>query len=235
MHRLLKLAFLFLFCIFFSFAASFPGKKNSGTSNVSYEVKDFSYLLNITDFDDELLNMHFKLYEGYVKNANYLLEELQSLASSGKATSYIFGALKRRLGWEFDGMRLHELYFGNMGKKSTLNVDTPLYQAIVKDFGSFKSWKDDFMATGEIRGIGWVILYFDPKNGRLINTWINEHDVGHLATGDIILVMDVWEHAYLIQFGLNRKKYIDTFFNSIDWNVANQRYVQYRNLQNIPQ
>jgi len=235
MSKLLKILFSFVFCIFFSYAASNPGQRSSNMSNSRYEAKDFSYLLNITEFDDELLNMHFKLYEGYVKNTNYLLEELKSLANSKKATSYIFGALKRRLGWEFDGMRLHELYFGNMGKTSSLKSDTPLYQAIAKDFGSYNQWKEDFMATGQIRGIGWVILYLDPKNGKLVNTWINEHDVGHLATGDIILVMDVWEHAYLIQFGLNRKKYIETFFNSIDWSVANKRYIQYQNFENALQ
>jgi len=196
----------------------------------SYIAKDFSYLLGLTKLDDSLLKMHFKLYHGYVNNTNYLIQEISKLANSGKALTYEFGALKRRLGWEFDGMRLHELYFSNMGGKTTLSKGAPLYKSIVKYFGSYENWENDFKATGKIRGIGWVVLYFDPAQSRLINVWINEHDLGHLATGDIILVMDVWEHAYLTQFGLDRGAYINTFFDSINWDVANRRYIQYRNI-----
>jgi superoxide dismutase, Fe-Mn family len=209
-------------------------EKNQNTYQKNYVAKDFSYLLGLTKFDDSLLKMHFKLYLGYVNNANYLLNELERLSENKKALTYEFGALKRRLGWEFDGMRLHELYFSNMGRKTTLDQNTPLYQSIKKYFGSYDQWVYDFKSTGKIRGIGWVVLYFDPAQGRLINVWVNEHDVGHLATGDIILVMDVWEHAYITQFGLDRGEYIDTFFNSIDWDVANKRYIQYRGLGQLP-
>lgn len=187
----------------------------------NYVVQDFSHLLGMPGFSDQLLQMHFKLYEGYVKNANDLLIKLSSF---NDLNSYEYGALKRRLGWEFDGMRLHELYFSNLGGNGNLDQKSSLYVALEKQFGSFEKWKKDFIATGLMRGIGWSILYLDPIQGRLVNTWINEHDTGHLAEGRPILIMDVFEHAYMPQYGLDRAKYIDAFFNNINWEIASKRY-----------
>jgi len=187
-----------------------------------YKARDFSHLIGTPGFSDQLLQMHFKLYQGYVNNTNTLLNLLKSY--EGNTQAYQYQALKRRFGWEFDGMRLHELYFENLGGKKEIEKGSELYKAIERDFGSFENWKKDFIATGSMRGIGWSILYFDPQAKRLVNVWINEHDVGHLATGQPILVMDVWEHAYITQYGLDRAKYIDTFFNNINWEVVVDRY-----------
>lgn len=191
-----------------------------------YEAQNFDKLLGHVDgLNDDLLKMHFKLYQGYVTNANLLLEKIQALNVDGKAPPPEFAGFKHMLGWEFDGMMLHELYFGNLGgAKQTLNQDDPLMRKIIADFGSYDNWKNDFISTGAMRGIGWVILYRDPKMGRLINIWINEHDVGHLAGGAPLLVMDVFEHAYITQFGLDRAEYIKIFFNNIDWNVVSRRF-----------
>lgn len=189
-----------------------------------YKPTDFSHLIGTPGFSNELLQMHFKLYQGYVTNTNVLAGLLKTYADNTQA--YQYQALKRRFGWEFDGMRLHELYFENMGGKKAVDPSSPLYKAIVKDFGSFDNWKKDFIATGLMRGIGWSILYFDPIAGRLYNVWINEHDGGHLATGEPILVMDVWEHAYITQYGLDRAKYIDAFFNTINWDVVTERFTK---------
>lgn len=196
-------------------------------SNIStYKAKDFSNLLTqVKGFDAELLNMHFKLYQGYVKNTNGLLESLSSLASKGKDSSYEYGALKRRLGWEFDGMRLHEYYFSNMGP-SERDMEGAFSKMIAKHFGSFEKWKQEYIATGSIRGIGWVILYYDTRENRLMNTWINEHDMGHLSGCIPLLVMDVWEHAYITQFGLDRMKYMETFFDNINWKEVESRFAK---------
>lgn len=190
-----------------------------------YEAKNYDHLLGkIKGLDDNLLKMHFKLYEGYVKNANELLQKIQELDKNGGNRKPDFAGLKRMLGWEFDGMLLHELYFENLGGAKPLDKNDPLYSKIVADFGSYDQWKDDFVATGMIRGIGWVVAYVDPKQGRLINVWINEHDLGHLAGGKPILIMDVFEHAYITQYGLERNKYIDVFFDNINWDIASKRY-----------
>lgn len=187
-----------------------------------YTAKDYRYLIGMPGFSDNLLEMHFKLYEGYVKNANDLLAKLKVI----QGTTYEYGALKRRLGWEFDGMRLHELYFDNLRGNGVLDPKSPLYAAITAQFGGYEQWKKDFIATGSMRGIGWAILYYDLQSKRFINTWINEHDTGHLATGTPLLIMDVFEHAYIPQFGLDRAAYITAFFNNINWTVVNDRYSQ---------
>jgi len=196
-----------------------PGEKIAAPPGPprAYEPQDFSKLKGMPGFSDKLLEMHFTLYQGYVKNTNLLLEQLQQLAAQNQATTPTYAELKRRLGWEFDGMRLHELYFGNLGGKEALKADSKLINKLTASFGSFEAWAADFKATGAMRGIGWVVLYEDPKTGRLINAWINEHDVGHLAGGNPLLVMDVFEHAYLPDYGLKRGDYIEAFFKNIDW------------------
>lgn len=191
----------------------------------SYQAKDYSYLIGMPGFSDNLINTHLKLYQGYVTNTNLLLNLLQKLSADGKNRSPEYAELKRRLGWEFDGMRLHEYYFSNLGgKESKLDQNSPLYQNIIRDFGSYDAWKNDFIATGAMRGIGWAVLYLDPATGKLLNIWINEHDVGHLAGGQPILIMDVFEHAYMPDYGLDRAKYIDAFFNNINWDVVSKRF-----------
>lgn len=201
--------------------------KSSATTatNPKYEVRNFDHLLGkISGLDDSLLKMHFKLYEGYVNNTNVILEKLNMLTMAGQNRTPEFAGLKRMLGWEFDGMLLHEYYFDNLGGKESLDPKSPLYQKIEQDFGSYDKWKQDFISTGLIRGIGWVVSYIDPKNGRLLNEWINEHDLGHLAGGTPILIMDVFEHAYITQFGLDRNKYIEIFFTNINWPKVSERY-----------
>jgi Fe-Mn family superoxide dismutase len=122
-------------------------------------------------------------------------------------------------------MRLHEYYFENMTKnKVELNKESAFYRKIQEDFGSWENWEKDFKSTGAMRGIGWAVLYYDPIAKKLFNTWINEHDVGHIAACPIILIMDVFEHAYMIDYGLKRADYIEAFFNAIDWNVVITRF-----------
>lgn len=196
----------------------------SSLSAQQYNAKNYSKLLGMPGFNDSLLQMHFTLYEGYVKNANDLMAQLQQMSEEGKSGTFEYGALKRRFGWEFDGMRLHELYFENLGGSGILDPDSSLAAAINTQFGSFEKWKKQFISTGMIRGIGWVALYLDPGSKRLFNCWINEHDGGHLTGGRPILIMDVFEHAYMPQYGLNRAKYIDTFFANIDWAKAASRF-----------
>ncbi len=194
------------------------------TSVEPYTAKNFDGLLGkINGLDDALLKMHFKLYQGYVNNTNAILQRLQELTEKGQNKTPEFGALKRLLGWEFDGMLLHELYFENLGGNQQSLAKGPLADKIDKDFGSYDQWKADFVATGSMRGIGWVVAYIEPKSGRLLNEWINEHDVGHLAGGTPILVMDVFEHAYITQFALDKAKYIEVFFNNINWDNVSKR------------
>ncbi len=190
-----------------------------------YEAKNFEHLLGTPGFSDQLLKNHFTLYQGYVTNSNKLAEALLQMAKDGKTGTPEYAELKRRFGWEFNGMRLHEYYFENMTKKKVeLNKDSSFYKKIEQDFGSFDVFSKDFKSTGAIRGIGWTVLYYDPVVKKMFNTWINEHDVGHLAGCPIILIMDVFEHAFMIDYGLKRADYIEAFFHAVDWNVVTKRF-----------
>jgi Fe-Mn family superoxide dismutase len=192
---------------------------------MAYEAKNFEHLLGIPGFSDTLLKNHFTLYQGYVSNMNKLNDILVAMEKEGKFSTLEFAELNRRLGWEFNGMRLHEFYFWNLAKGGKpLDHNSELYGKIIHEFGSFEHWEKDFRSMGAIRGIGWVVLYYDQKADRLFNVWINEHDTGHLAGAVPILVMDVFEHAYMIDYGLKRADYIEAFFRAIDWKACAERF-----------
>lgn len=186
-----------------------------------YTEKDYSSLLGMEGFSEKLLTTHFGLYAGYVKNTNKVSELLGSLDK----TSPEYAELNRRFGWEFNGMRLHELYFENMKKDAEdMDANTSLAAKMAEDFGSVDAWMEDFVATSKMRGIGWTILYYDKAAGRLFNTWINEHDLGHLAGATPLLILDVFEHAYVMDYGMDRGQYIDAFFNVVNWEEVNNRF-----------
>ncbi|TSK07879.1 MAG: superoxide dismutase [Geobacter sp.] len=189
----------------------------------AFTAKDFSELIGMPGFSEALLNNHFTLYQGYVKNSNTLDEQLIQLRKEGKGADPMFAEMKRRFGWEFNGMRLHELYFENLGGNTPINQDGRLAARLHQDFGSFDEWVQDFKSVGAMRGIGWAILYQDVTNGRLLNFWINEHDTGHPAGCVPILVMDVFEHAFMTDYGLKRADYINSFFQNIEWTKAEER------------
>lgn len=190
-----------------------------------YEKKDFEHLLGLPGFSDEMLSTHFGLYEGYVKNVQKISESIPKLAEENKLDTLEYAELKRRFGWEWNGMRLHEYYFSNLTKDPrTFDEDSTLAAQIKKDFGSFEAWEKYFRATGMMRGIGWVILYFDPMAQKLFDVWIGEHDAGHFAGAIPLLVMDVFEHAYFTDYSSKRPDYIEAFMKAIDWEVVGARY-----------
>jgi len=189
-----------------------------------YTAQNYKHLLGLDGFSDKALETHFTLYEGYVTNTNKLLEELNNLLKEDKTATPQFAELKRRFGWEFDGMRLHELYFSTLKNGgAVLDANSTLAQKIARDFGSFEMWEKDFRATASMRGIGWAILSYDQDADRLVNVWVNEHNSGHLAGTVPLLVCDVFEHAFMIDYGPKRAGYIDAFMKAVDWqNVANR-------------
>jgi Fe-Mn family superoxide dismutase len=145
------------------------------------------------------------------------------MVKDGKEGTPEFAELKRRLGWEFNGMRLHELYFENLGGNGDMSKAPNLLKRKKEQFGSAELCAKDFKATAAMRGIGWVVMYEDIKTGLLVNQWINEHDVGHLSGCHPILVLDVFEHAFMIDYGLKRANYIESFFKNVKWEVVEER------------
>jgi len=204
-----------------------PGKNSFAQAKkeekMAYTAKDYSKLLGMEGFSETLLKNHFTLYQGYVTNTNKLLDTLGQMGKEGKTATPEFAELKRRLGWEFNGMRLHEYYFENLGGKGGIDKAGKLYKKISDQFGSYEAWEKEFRAVGAMRGIGWTVLYQDKLTGGLINFWINEHDVGHPAGCTPILILDVFEHAFMIDYGLKRADYIEAFFKNIDWKAVEAR------------
>lgn len=185
-----------------------------------YTSKDFSHLLGLSGMSDMLLNNHFLLYQGYVKNTNFLLEKFKST----EVGSPEYAELHRRFGWEWNGMRLHELYFGNLIKGGVNLSERKLKEKIVKAWGDFENWKKDFTSIGSMRGIGWVILAYDKNNDELFNVWVDEHNTGNLAGAVPLLVMDVFEHAFMLDYGIKRADYINAFMQAIDWHTVEERF-----------
>ena len=186
-----------------------------------YNVKQQFKPSALSGISDEQINDHWKLYEGYVKQVNTLNQELKSLDPSSLAHA----DRRRRYGFEYNGMVLHEYYFENLQSGESKLSDGPLKQAIVKKWGSVETWENDFACAGKSRSIGWAILYADPTTGCLSNHFVAEHHNGNIAGYKPILVMDVWEHAYMVDHKAGgRGAYITAFMKNIAWDVVEKRF-----------
>ena len=194
----------------------------------SYKAKQFN-LSGLNGISDQTLEMHFKLYEGYVKETNNLNEKIAEFLKDGKVDQDempLYSELKRRLGFEFNGMVLHEYYFDNLNKGGGAEParNSGFLKAAESSFGTYEVWKADFVGVGKMRGVGWAMCYEHPDSGRLSNHWISLHQIGEVAGFNPILVMDVWEHAFLLDYKpADRPKYIEAFFSNIDWTAVERR------------
>lgn len=190
---------------------------------MTYQAKDYSSLIGMEGFSETLLKNHFTLYQGYVTNTNKVADTLASMLKESKTGTPEYAELKRRFGWEFNGMRLHEYYFENMGGKNPPDKDGAFAKKVAQAFGNYEAWEQDFKATGAMRGIGWVVLYQDDITGALFNQWINEHDAGHFTGCTPILIIDVFEHAFMVDYGLKKADYITAFFKNVNWDIVEKR------------
>jgi Fe-Mn family superoxide dismutase len=181
---------------------------------------------------------HLKLYAGYVKNANLILEHIEEFSkparpheSSGaggdsEKYAYELGELQRRFAFEFDGMRNHEYYFESLsGGPKNMSDQSELEAVIQKEFGSFGEWLARFKAIALTRGIGWAMLYYDSKTNRFLNQWVDEQHLGHLVSTLPILCLDMWEHAYVYDYPTSeKKKYIEAFFDNLNWTIIEENF-----------
>jgi Fe-Mn family superoxide dismutase len=191
---------------------------------MTYKARSFA-LSDLTGISDRTLEMHFGLYEGYVKETNLLTERLAEMAKSGGAAKNpAYAAMTRHLGYEYGGMVLHEYYFDNLAPKGKGRPSVDLTRALEDSHGGFDAWKADFVATGGMRGVGWAVLFRDPLSGRMTNQWITLHEQGVPTGYHPILVMDAWEHAFLLDYKPSeRSKYIEAFFANINWEEVGSR------------
>ena|SRR3989338_1846513 len=169
---------------------------------------------------------HLGLYEGYVKNFNVISAKLVEYAADAEKNAHALSELIRRRSFEFGGMRLHEYYFEQLsGSQTALNAKGPLASALAKDFGSTETAIMQIKQVGMMRGPGWSILYFDPVAKTSQIGFTGEQHQGHFVSLPIILALDVWEHAFILDYGAAGKgKYIDAFFKNLNWGVMEKRF-----------
>ena len=193
-----------------------------------YKPKSFN-LAGLNGISDKTLEMHFKLYEGYVTNTNTLTERIAAILSDGKVDQEempAYSELTRRLGFEYNGMVLHEYYFENMKRQGGGDAarDSKFREAVERSYPSYDIWKTDFTGIGKMRGVGWAICYLDPNTGHISNHWITLHETGNVSGFVPLVVMDVWEHAYLLDYKpADRPKYIEAFLSNVDWGKVDER------------
>lgn len=190
-----------------------------------YTPKDYKYLLGLPGFSDEVLNTHFTLYEGYVKNTNSILE---SFRSGDLEHGSIEGSeVKRRLGWEYNGMKLHEIYFESLSKTpNSLDAESKLAKKINETYGSFEKWLEAFKKIATMRGIGWTALVAD-ETGELFTIWLEEHNTGHFANSKVILCIDMLEHAFMLDYGTKKADYVEAFLKAVDFRVCEERFEKF--------
>lgn len=173
---------------------------------------------------EKQVDEHWKLYEGYVTQTNKLLGELSDLRAAGKGGELIYADRRRRFAFEMGGMVTHEYYFENLKADVATSVAKDFAKLVAEKFGSFEAWLADYKACASTRGVGWAMCFYDPATGDVSNHFVGMHSEGHLPGFDVLLCMDIWEHAFLLDFlPTERAKYIEVFMQNVDWGVVEAR------------
>ncbi len=188
-----------------------------------YEAKTFT-IPTLDGISEKSVEEHLGLYAGYVKNFNAISGKLVEYAADTEKNAHALSELIRRKSFEFDGMRLHEVYFEQLeGGATALNSQSALGIALHAEYHEY--FEQYFKAIGNMRGPGWAMLYFDPVGAQFQTGFSGEQHQGHFVTLPVILALDVWEHAYLLDHGAQGKgKYIDAFFKNLNWSVIEKRF-----------
>lgn len=191
----------------------------------TYEARKFN-LSELKGISPKQLEVHLKLYEGYVKFTNELRTTLTELRKDSEKNAYALGEVLRRFGFEFNGMRMHEYYFEQFeGGATAPDQNSPLAKALIEKYESWDGFVNHFKAVGLMRGIGWTILYHDTRVNQPHVVWVNDHELGQLAGLPVILALDMWEHAYMVDYvPAEKKKYIDAFWENINWGSVESRF-----------
>jgi Fe-Mn family superoxide dismutase len=189
-----------------------------------YKEKTFE-IGALEGLSEKQISEHLKLYAGYVKNINLITEKLALLKENSEENALAISELRRRIGFEFNGMRMHEYYFEQLGSTNGAQNGSELMKALAEQFGSFDKWLNDFKQTAMTRGIGWAVLYYDKNEKIFHNAWVADHEVGQLAGLNIVLALDMWEHAFLLDYVPSQKKdYVEAFFKNLKWEVVESRF-----------
>lgn len=192
---------------------------------MEYTAKTFS-IPELEGISTKSVEEHIGLYQGYVKNFNAISKKLPEYAQDSETNAHALSELIRRRSFEFGGMRLHELYFSQFeGGAKALNPESALAKQFEKEYMKLEHFEPYFKSIGNMRGPGWAILYWDAYGQQLLAGFSGEQHQGHFVTLPIVLALDVWEHAFLLDYGAQGKgKYIDAFFKNLNWSVVEERF-----------
>ncbi|MBI5138316.1 MAG: superoxide dismutase [Candidatus Vogelbacteria bacterium] len=191
---------------------------------VTFEEKKFQ-VGPLEGLSSRQIEEHLKLYGGYVRNCNLLIEKITLESSKESSDALMLSELRRRLGFEFNGMRLHEIYFDSLQGTPSSALPADLILIINEQFRTIDNLISEIKKMALMRGIGWVLLLKDKVSGSLLLNWVSDHEIGHLAGARVVLALDVWEHAYLLDYlPGERTKYVDAFFKNLDWEKVSNNY-----------
>lgn len=195
---------------------------------MSFTEKKFT-IPELSGISQKTIDEHLKLYSGYVKSANLILDKVTELRSTDEEivkNTYLISELQRRFSFEFDGMRNHEYYFEQFeGGPKSANETSELSEKIKETWGSTDAWLLRFKEIAMTRGVGWAVLYFDKETNTLNHSWVEEQHLGHLTGAKVILALDMWEHSYMLDYiPSEKKKYVEAFFQNINCSVVEKRF-----------
>ena len=191
----------------------------------AFETKQFN-IGELKGISAKTIEEHLKLYSGYVKHTNLILEKIVELKADAEKNAYALGEVQRRFGFEYNGMRNHEVYFDSLsGGPKALTKDGELAKCFDYLWGSYEGWLAEFKAIALTRGVGWAMLYLDRKEHRLLNGWVDEQHLGQLQDCSLILALDMWEHYFVADYQPSGKKqYIEDFFANLNWEVVEKNF-----------
>ncbi len=188
-----------------------------------YQEKEFNSINGLEGMSEKMMKEHYKLYQGYIKKAGEIEEKLKTVdRSSANATYSDLRALKLGYSFAVDAIKSHELYFEHLGGQGGAPKDLFVEELLNKNFGSFDAWIEDMKATA-IAARGWVWSAFDWQTNTVFNWLGDAHDAFPIWHATPFVALDVYEHAYFIDYGVARKDYVEAFFKNLDWEVINKR------------
>jgi Fe-Mn family superoxide dismutase len=193
---------------------------------MTYTARTFD-LPELKGLSKEQITLHLSLYEGYVKHTNLIMEKIAALKEADAAgNAYLINELRRRLGFEFDGMRMHEYYFEQFEDGAKAAEEGSGFSAAAKEkYGDWDSFIAHVKEVAGTRGIGWVVVYHDARGNTLHTAWIDDHQLGQLAGLPVILALDLWEHAYMVDYAPKDKNlYVEAFLENVNWSIIEKRF-----------
>lgn len=194
-----------------------------------YTQKSFDFH-ELAGISDKTMEVHLGLYAGYVSNTNKVLDLIESMKGD-EDKKYALLEARRRFSFEFDGMRNHEYFFEQLtGGATELDSESEFAKKAAADFGSLDAWRENLLSLAGMRGVGWVITYYDREEDRLLNSWVDEQHLGHLNSAQYIFGIDMWEHAFMLDYAMSEKgQYVNDVLKNTNWRVVEERFSKVSN------